>query len=93
MVNRHLILQACAARGIEITNADVSAEVHRIAAKFGLPTENYLKLLQDERDISPDQYSREVIWPMLALRSLVADQVEVTAPEDGWHQFGLMPTG
>ncbi len=81
MVNRHLILQACAARGIEITNADVSAEVHRIAAKFGLPTENYLKLLQDERDISPDQYSREVIWPMLALRSLVADQVEVSDDE------------
>src|SRR5690606_32213968 len=29
MVNRHLILQACAAAGIEVTNHDVSAEIHR----------------------------------------------------------------
>jgi len=81
MINRHLILQACAARNIEVTNADVSGEIHRIATKFGLTTESYLQLLQDERDISPDQYSREVIWPMLSLRRLVSDQVQVTEDE------------
>lgn len=81
MVNRHLILQACTARNIEVTNADVSGEIHRIAAKFGLTTDSYLQLLQEERDIAPDQYSREVIWPMLALRRLVADRVEVTEEE------------
>ncbi len=81
MMNRHLILQACKARGIEVTNADVSAEVQRTAAKFGLPLESYLQLLQDERDISPDQYSNEVIWPMLALRRLVDDRVKVSDDE------------
>ncbi|MGV3483314.1 MAG: peptidylprolyl isomerase [Planctomycetaceae bacterium] len=81
MINRHLILQACTARQIEVTNGDVSAEIHRIAAKFGLTTESYLQLLQEERDIAPDQYGREVIWPMLALRRLVADRVEVTEEE------------
>jgi len=81
MVNRYLILQACGAKGIEVTTADVSAEIRRTAAKFGLNTESYLQLLQDERDIAPDQYSREVIWPMLALRRLVDDQVKVTDEE------------
>lgn len=81
MINRHLILQACAAKGITVTDADVSGEIHRVAAKFGLTTESYLQLLQDERDIAPDQYSREVIWPMLALRRLVDDRVKVTEEE------------
>lgn len=81
MINRHLILQACAAKGITVTDADVSGEIHRVAAKFGLTTESYLQLLQDERDIAPDQYSREVIWPMLALRRLVDDRVQVTEEE------------
>jgi parvulin-like peptidyl-prolyl isomerase len=81
MINRHLILQACTAAGLEVTNQDVSAEIHRIAAKFNLPTDQYLQLLQDERDISPDQYAREVIWPMLALRRLVHDRVQVTDEE------------
>jgi len=81
MINRHLILQACTQAGIEVTNGDVSAEIHRIAAKFNLPTDQYLRLLQDERDISPDQYAREVIWPMMALRRLVHDRVQVTDEE------------
>ncbi len=81
MINRHLILQACAASKIEVTEADVSAEIHRIATKFGLTIDSYLQLLQEERDISPEQYSREVIWPMLALRRLVDDRVQVTDEE------------
>lgn len=81
MINRHLILQACTASKIEVTEADVSAEIHRIATKFGLTIESYLQLLQEERDISPEQYSREVIWPMLALRRLVDDRVQVTDEE------------
>lgn len=81
MINRHLILQACTQAGIKVTDADVSAEIQRIAAKFNLPLDQYLKLLRDERDIAPDQYAREVVWPMMALRRLVHDQVQVTEEE------------
>lgn len=81
MVNRHLILQACQEHGIEVTSQEVRQEIHRLASKFGLSMESYLQLLQDERDIAPDQYSREIIWPMLALRRLVADQIEVSDEE------------
>jgi len=81
MVNRHLILQACKQKGIEVTSTEVRDEIHRIASKFALSVESYLQLLKEERNIAPDQYSREIVWPMLALRRLVADQVEPTEEE------------
>ncbi|MFG0262132.1 MAG: peptidylprolyl isomerase [Novipirellula sp. JB048] len=81
MVNRHLILQACKTQGIEVTATEVREEVERIASKFGLSMQSYLQLLQEERNIQPDQYSREIVWPMLALRRLVADRVQVSDEE------------
>ncbi len=81
LVNRHLILQECKRREIVVTSEDVRAEIVRVAKKFALSVESYLQLLKEERDITPDQYSNEIIWPMLALRALVSDQVEVTQDE------------
>ncbi len=81
MINQHLILQACQKQGVEVTNQEVSDEVRRIAKKFNLSLDSYLQLLQAERDISPNEYSSEIVWPMLALRRLVADQVQVSEDE------------
>ena len=81
MVNRHLIMQECVHQGVEVTNQEVSDEIRRLAAKFGLSLESYLQLLQEERNIMPGQYSREIVWPMLALRRLVAEKVKVTDDE------------
>lgn len=81
MVNRYLILQQCKKQDVEVTNAEVREEIKRMASKFGFTMESYLTLLKEERDIAPDQYSREIVWPMLALRRLVADQVEPNKEE------------
>jgi parvulin-like peptidyl-prolyl isomerase len=81
MVNRHLIVQACQQKGIQVTGDEVRDEIIHIAKKFGLSTEAYLQLLSEERDISPEQYSQEIIWPMLSLRKLVAADVQVTEEE------------
>ncbi|PAY20073.1 peptidylprolyl isomerase [Rhodopirellula sp. SM50] len=81
IVNRQLILQACKDRGLEVTQAEVGQEIQRLATKFGFSVPDYLGLLQEERDIDPGQYGREIVWPMLALRKLVADQVEPTEDE------------
>lgn len=81
IINRQLILQACKDRGVEVTEAEVGQEITRLATKFGFSVQDYLKLLQDERDISPGQYGREIIWPILALRKLVADRVKPTDEE------------
>lgn len=81
VVNRHLIKQACDQKGIAVTQTEVAQEIERTAAKFKLSAADYLKLIEDERDISANQYGREIIWPMLALRKLVAGQVEPTKEE------------
>ena len=81
MINRDLILQQCKAQGIRITSGDVQGEIERMATKFGLTLDGYLQLLRDERDITPDRYAREIIWPMLALRKLVAEEVAVQDAE------------
>jgi len=81
MINQHLILQACKKNGVEVTNQEVSQEVRRIAKKFNLSMESYLQMLQKDRDISPNEYSSEIVWPMLALRRLVADQIQVSQDE------------
>ncbi|WP_238397563.1 peptidylprolyl isomerase [Anatilimnocola aggregata] len=81
MVNRHLIAEACAEKQIVITTADIDGEIERIASKFGLPRDRWMQLLREERGYSEAQYKREIVWPMLALRKLSADQTEVTQEE------------
>ncbi len=81
VVNKHLIWQSCRERNIEISNGDVDEEIKRIAGKFGLAADRWMVMLQQEREISPEQYRREIIWPTLALRQLAAAQITVTDQE------------
>src|SRR5262245_25796514 len=81
MVNRLLIADSCAKQGIKISDADVSAEIDKIAAKFGLSRDRWLQLLRDERGFSEAQYRTEVVWPMIALRQIAAAQIQVTPDE------------
>jgi len=78
MVNRQLISDACAQKGIQITDADVGVEIDKVAGRFGLARDRWLQLLKEERGFSEEQYRREVLWPMLALRQLVAAEIEVS---------------
>lgn len=81
LVNKHIILTACQARGITITDKDVNDEIRNVAAKFSLTVDRWLALLQAERNVDADQYRRDIIWPTLALRSLAAKEVTVTQEE------------
>lgn len=81
LLNKQLILQACKAKNITITQADVNEEISRVSNKVGLTPKLFLEALEKERDITPEQYAREIIWPMLALRALAADQIQVTPQE------------
>ena len=83
MVNKQLILNVCKQRGIVITQQDVDNEITRFAQKFNHTTDQWLDLLRRERDITPSQYARDIIWPTLALRTLVADEIEITEEEVG----------
>ena len=81
IVNKHLIWQECQRLNIRITEADVNQEIERMAKKFGLPTDRWLTMLEQERDITPDKYRRDIIWPTLALRRLASGKIEVTQQE------------
>lgn len=81
LVNKTVIMQACQAQNIVISEKDIEAEIARTASKFNLTTKMYLKLIEDERDITPEQYAADIIWPMLALRALAKDTIAVTPQE------------
>jgi parvulin-like peptidyl-prolyl isomerase len=91
IINKTLLMQSCQAQGLVISDRDVEMEISRVASKFRLTTNQYLKLLQDERDIPPEQYANEIIWPMLAMRALAKDTIVVTPQEidrEFQSQFG-----
>lgn len=81
VVNKYLIMEECQRRGITISADEVDAEITRMATRFGMPVETWFKLLKDERGIKPDQYKRDIIWPMLALRKLAGNRLLVTEEE------------
>lgn len=81
VINRTIIQQACAEHNVTVTQAEVDQEVVRIAKRFGLDVEAWFNLLQAERGLSPVQYQRDVIWPMLALKKLAGENISVTKDE------------
>ncbi len=87
LINRTLIQQACAESGVSVSAAEVNQEIARISKKFGLPQDQWEKMLQAERGLSPIQYRRDVIWPMLALKKLAGQNVQITREklEQAWE--------
>ncbi|NQT11771.1 MAG: peptidylprolyl isomerase, partial [Planctomycetes bacterium] len=81
LIHRQLIRQECQRRGIGVTGAEVNDEIKQMAERFSLPVDHWLKMLSQERGISPKQYANDIVWPMLALRKLAGQELEVTHEE------------
>ena len=81
LVNKFLIAQECKRRGITVGSEEVDAEISRMAKRFSLPKDRWLKLLEGERGIKPAQYANDIIWPTLALRRLAGERLKVTREE------------
>ncbi len=81
LINKSLISQQCAANQIQVGEAEVRKEIDQLARKFGMSYDEYLGMLKTERGINADQYANEIIWPMLALKSLAAKEI-TPAPEE-----------
>ncbi len=93
LINRVIIQQACEAEGKTVTQAEVEAEIVTIAKRFNLDPGEWQKMLQSERNISPQQYRLSVIWPMLALRKLaetsaIDDLSEADVVREYERQYG-----
>jgi foldase protein PrsA len=78
IINRAIIQLACEGGGVTVTQVEVEREIVNIATSFKIPVETWLNMLTTERGITPEQYSRDVIWPMLALKKLAGSDVEIT---------------
>ncbi len=78
LIHRLIIQQACEANQITVSEQEISDEIGRIAKRFHLDVNQWLQMLQAERNISPIQYRQSVIFPMLALKKLAGEEVEVT---------------
>lgn len=81
MLNKTLIMQACQAQQVVISEKEVDNEIARIATKFSLNPQMYLQLIEDERGIQAHQYKSDIVWPMLALRALARDKIQIDPQE------------
>lgn len=91
MVNKRIIEHECKKHKITITQQEIDAEIDRMAERFGVPTPQWLKLLETERKIKPAQYAKDIIWPTMALQRLAANRLVVTEADlqEAWEtQYG-----
>ena len=81
MVNKRLIMLECQQQGITVTRSEVNAEIEGMAKRFKIPVDQWLKMLKQERNVSPEQYADDIIWPTIALRKLAGEQLRVSDEE------------
>ena len=81
LINKYLIAQHMQRRNISIKRGEIDDEIERMAKRFRLGTEQWLDMLRRERGVNYEQYSRDIIWPTLALRKLAADRLVVSEQE------------
>jgi parvulin-like peptidyl-prolyl isomerase len=78
LVNKRLIEHHCRNRGVTVTDADIDAEVDRMATRFKIGKQQWLEMLEKERGINEQEYRRDILWPTIALRKLANDQLTVS---------------
>jgi parvulin-like peptidyl-prolyl isomerase len=76
LVNRLIIEQSCRRAGIEVTAADVDAEIDAMSRRFNVPRDKWIALIEQERGVTPRQYAEDIVWPMIALRRLASGTIE-----------------
>jgi parvulin-like peptidyl-prolyl isomerase len=79
LVNKRLIQHHCRNRGIQVTDAEIDAEIDRMAKRFKIGREQLLRdVIERQRGVSEAQYKNDMLWPMIAIRKVAAQQLTVT---------------
>ena len=78
LINRLMVQQACEKHKITVSEQEITDEISRIAKKFNLDVSQWLQMLQAERNISPTQYRQSVIFPLIAMKKLAGEEVDIT---------------
>ena len=81
LVNKRLITNHCTNHNITVTQAEIDAEIDRMAKRFQLGREQWLSMLEKERGVTAQEYARDIVWPTLALRKLADKELQVSDAE------------
>ena len=82
LINKTLIRLECDRQKIVITAEEINAEILRVAQTFGISSEQWLQALEQQRNISPEQYRQDVIWRKAALAKLAAPRLARLMPSE-----------
>lgn len=83
-INRALIDLECKRAGITVTEDDINREIELVAEKNvkltsdGKPDVRAWLALMAKQGVTPDVYRHDAVWPTVAMKKLVAKNVEVT---------------
>ena len=84
-INFRLLSQSLGRRNLTVSQAAINQEVTRAAQAFGYlnkdgtaDVDTWVKKVTEEERISVREYIRDAVWPSVALKQLVGNQVEVT---------------
>jgi parvulin-like peptidyl-prolyl isomerase len=86
MITRRIVEQACQRKKVVVSQDDIDQEVVRAAAAAGMvdpqsgqvDLEKWIGTVTTEQGISEKTYVQDVVWPSVALKKLVGNEVEVT---------------
>lgn len=81
IVNKYLVSVECQKNGINITEGDINNEIAAEAKKLGWSAERWLEVISTNRELTVDQIKNDYVWNKLALRSLVANNIQVSQAE------------
>jgi len=78
VVNKTLIADYCRLNNLVVTREQVDQEIDRVAERFMVDRNEWLRMLEKERGIAPIQYAEDIIWPTIALRMIAAGEIQPT---------------
>ena len=87
-IHRRLLDQELRRRNLKVVDADVMGEIGRAATMMGMTKadgtpdiDSWIAQVLKNESISREVYVRDEVWPSVALKKLVGNQVQVTAED------------
>lgn len=82
MISRRLVEQACRAHNVEVTPAELNAELDEFLKRNKLRKREFEEQILSRQGVTLQRYMRDTIWPKLALLKLVRAKGGVQATEE-----------
>lgn len=78
LVNKKIIEQACRAKGVEVTPAEIELALESDCSKIGVSKEVFLNQVLKERKVTLYEWKEDVLKPQIMLSKLCQDRIQAT---------------